>query len=200
MATVAVLAVAGLVIKAALPDGGGGHGPTPSPSVGSESSEPTESPSRSTEEPSPTHSPPPVESREKLIDAQPFALRAPAEPDVVGVDLDEPKVNDPDEFTTSEDELQLSEVSGGDWEFRTTTGISAGTTFEQCRQGLQGNALPSRIDAKDLSRQRTIRVGTVLCTETSEGNLAMLKVTRITPSAESDLPDVSTELTLWQNA
>ncbi|MFI9025372.1 hypothetical protein [Streptomyces sp. NPDC053560] len=86
------------------------------------------------------------------------------------------------------------------WEFRTTTGISTGTTFEECRQGREGNALPLRIDAKDLSRQRTIKVGTVLGTETREGNLAMLKVTEITPSAESDLPDVLTELTLRENA
>ncbi|POX38847.1 hypothetical protein C3486_20970 [Streptomyces sp. Ru73] len=199
VAAVVVVIAGGFGIKAMLAGGHDQPGPTPGPTQ-STRGEPAPAPTESSGEPSPEPPPTQPQDREKLLAARPFALRAPSEPNVIGVDLDTPKVKPPNEVTSSDDELQLSEISDGDWEFRTTTGISAGKTFEQCLQGVQGNALPSRIDAKDLRKQRTIRVGTVLCTETSEGNLAMLEVTSITPSADSDLPDVQTKLTVWENA
>lgn len=78
---------------------------------------------------------------------------------------------------------------------KTPWGKSAGTTPEQCLEGARDDVLPAQIEAEDL--RTTIPVGTVLCTETDEGNLAMLKVTDITTGA-GDLPDYATKLTLFK--
>ncbi|MFD4945383.1 hypothetical protein ACFWNT_23320 [Streptomyces sp. NPDC058409] len=137
-------------------------------------------------------------SYEVIFKDRPFALRAPAEPNVIGIDLDEPRVAGPDEFTDGDDELQLSEVSGGSWEFRTPMGKSTGPAPEQCLQGSQSDVLPSEIREKELQRGQTLPVGTRLCTVTSDGNLAMLKITKVEKRATNDLPDYFTELTLWQ--
>ncbi|MGW1651377.1 serine/threonine-protein kinase [Streptomyces atratus] len=137
-------------------------------------------------------------SYKAIFQDRPFALRAPAEPNVIGVDLDEPRVAGPDEFTDGDDELQLSEVSGGSWEFRTPMGKSTGPAPEQCLQGSQSDVLPSEIREKELQRGQTLPVGTRLCTVTSDGNLAMLKITKVEKRATNDLPDYFTELTLWQ--
>lgn len=143
--------------------------------------------------------PPAQQSSYKVIfKDRPFALRAPAEPSVIGVDLDEPRISGPGEFTDSDDELELSEVSGGKWQFRTPMGKSTGATPEQCLQGSQSDVLPSEIREKELQRGQTLPVGTRLCTVTSDGNLAMLKITKVEKRATSDLPDYFTELTLWQ--
>ncbi|MFD5187492.1 serine/threonine-protein kinase [Streptomyces sp. NPDC058357] len=129
---------------------------------------------------------------------RPFALRAPAEPNVIGVDLDEPRISGPGEFTDSDDELELSEVLGGGWTFRTPMGKSTGATPEECLQGSQSDVLPSEIKEKELQRGQTLPVGTRLCTVTSEGNLAMLRITKVERRATNDLPDYFSELTLWQ--
>ncbi|WP_406014668.1 serine/threonine protein kinase [Streptomyces sp. NBC_00984] len=143
--------------------------------------------------------PPAQQSSYKVIfKDRPFALRAPAEPSVIGVDLDEPRISGPGEFTDSDDELELSEVSGGKWQFRTPMGKSTGATPEQCLQGSQSDVLPSEIREKELQRGQTLPVGTRLCTVTSDGNLAMLKITKVVKRATNDLPDYFTELTLWQ--
>ncbi|MFE5088821.1 hypothetical protein ACFRCI_00115 [Streptomyces sp. NPDC056638] len=51
---------------------------------------------------------------------------------------------------------------------------------------------------KELRRGQTLPAGTRLCTVTSDGNLAMLKITKVEKRATNDLPDYFTELTLWQ--
>ncbi|WP_329198058.1 serine/threonine-protein kinase [Streptomyces sp. NBC_01435] len=129
---------------------------------------------------------------------RPFALRAPAEASVIGVDLDEPRISGPGEFTDSDDELELSEVLGGGWTFRTPMGKSTGATPEACLQGSQSDVLPSEVGEKELQRGQTLPVGTRLCTVTSDGNLAMLRITKVEQRATNDLPDYFTELTLWQ--
>ncbi|MFF9811836.1 serine/threonine-protein kinase [Streptomyces sp. NPDC014006] len=123
-----------------------------------------------------------------------FALRSPGPVAVVQADLDIPKVHGTSDITSG-NEIELDEVSGGRWSFKTPWGKSAGTTPEQCLEGARGNVLPAQIEAEDL--RTTIPVGTVLCTETDEGNLAMLKVTDITAGA-GDLPDYATKLTLFK--
>ncbi|MFJ7194830.1 MULTISPECIES: protein kinase [unclassified Streptomyces] len=143
--------------------------------------------------------PPAQQSSYKVIfKDRPFALRAPAEPSVIGVDLDEPRVSGPGEFTDGDDELELSEVSGGSWTFRTPMGKSTGATPDQCLQGSQSDVLPSEIREKELQRGQTLPAGTRLCTVTSDGNLAMLKITKVEKRTTNDLPDYFTELTLWQ--
>ncbi|MFG3529388.1 protein kinase [Streptomyces sp. NPDC047917] len=149
------------------------------------------------QQPSDTAGPTRRSGYEVIFKDRPFALRAPAEPNVIGVDLDEPRVSGPGEFTDSDDELELSEVSGGSWTFRTPMGRSTGATPEQCLQGSQSDVLPSEIREKELQRGRTLPAGTRLCTVTSDGNLAMLKITKVEKRATNDLPDYFTELTLW---
>ncbi|MEV8457433.1 protein kinase [Streptomyces sp. NPDC052095] len=148
--------------------------------------------------PSDTTTPTRQSDYEVIFKDRPFALRAPAEPSVIGVDLDEPRVSGPGEFTDSDDELELSEVSGGSWTFRTPMGKSTGATPEQCLQGSQSDVLPSEIREKELQLGRTLPVGTRLCTVTSDRNLAMLKITKVEKRATNDLPDYFTELTLWR--
>ncbi|MGW1106904.1 serine/threonine-protein kinase [Streptomyces sp. NPDC002540] len=199
-AGVAVLLVAGTWVIATRSNDKGGdstnadvkHSDRPSaPDSGPESDpKPSGSPS--------SGSPAQQSSYKVIFKNRPFALRAPAEPSVIGVDLDEPRISGPSEFTDSDDELELSEVSGGSWTFRTPMGKSAGATPEQCLQGSQSDVLPSEIREKELQRGQTLPVGTRLCTVTSDGNLAMLKITKVERRTTNDLPDYFTELTLWQ--
>lgn len=135
---------------------------------------------------------------EVIFENRPFALRAPAEPHVIGVDLDEPRVGAPGEIDNSGDELELSEVSGGRWTFRTPMGRSTGPGPEECLRGSQSDVLPSEIGDKELRSGRALPVGTRLCTVTSDGNLAMLRITKVEQRPTNDLPDFFTELTLWR--
>ncbi|MEU3844969.1 protein kinase [Streptomyces sp. NPDC028635] len=123
-----------------------------------------------------------------------FALRSPGPAAVVEADLDIPNVHATSDITSG-NEIELDEVAGGHWSFKTPWGKSAGTTPEQCLEGARGDVLPTQIDAKDL--RTMIPVGSVLCTETDEGNLAMLKVTAVTAST-GNLPDYATKLTLFK--
>ncbi|MFC9625129.1 hypothetical protein ACFTXM_35955 [Streptomyces sp. NPDC056930] len=81
---------------------------------------------------------------------------------------------------------------------RTPMGKSTGPTPEQCLQGSQSDVLPSEIREKELRRGQTLPVSTRLCTVTSDGNLSMLKITKVEKRATDDLPGYFTELTLWQ--
>lgn len=107
------------------------------------------------------------------------------------VDLDVPQVVQ----DSPGREIQLSEISGGRWEFSTPMGKSGGKTSQQCLQGAQADVLPKKIEAKDLSA--TLPVGTLMCTVTTEHRPAMLEVTGIT-TGHGNLPDYTTQLTLWQ--
>ncbi|WP_326586353.1 serine/threonine-protein kinase [Streptomyces sp. NBC_01294] len=122
---------------------------------------------------------------------RPFALRSPSGANIVEADLDVPQVVQ----DTPGREIQLSEISGGGWEFYTPMGKSAGKTPQQCLQGAQSDVLPAEIKAKDL--RGTLPVGALLCTITTDKRLAMLEVTDITTS-HGNLPDYATRLTLWQ--
>ncbi|WP_428986473.1 protein kinase domain-containing protein [Streptomyces camelliae] len=154
----------------------------------------TVQPAHSSTAPSPTSTDTTDSGYTALFTDRPFALRSPGEVAVVDADLDIPKVHGEEEITSG-NEIELVDVSGGRWRFKTAWGRSAGTTPDQCLEGAQGDVLPTEIEAKDL--RTTIPVGTVLCTETSDGNLAMLKVTGITKGIGA-LPDYATKLTLWQ--
>lgn len=131
-----------------------------------------------------------------LFKDRPFALRAPAEPGIAMADLDIPAVDTSAKFNTPEAELVMSEVSGGRWEFPNGMGKSTGRTASECLEGARSNALPDKIDAKDLRTE--IPVGTLLCGTTSDGRLALLEITRITQNAENDLPDYFAKLTVWK--
>ncbi|GAA3175036.1 MULTISPECIES: serine/threonine-protein kinase [Streptomyces] len=182
-----VLVVLGVVtVKAMLPDGQPDPGPTPT-------NDPTTATPTPTPTGDPTHSPEPA--YKVLVKDRPFALRAPRDSNSTGVDLDVPRVTG-GEVDYDADEIEIGDVLKDRWEFRTTMGKGAGETPEKCLEGAQSNALPSSVDEQEFAK--TIPVGTLLCTVTDQHNLAMLKVTAVTPTHDGDLPDVETRLTVWK--
>ncbi|MGW8766569.1 serine/threonine-protein kinase [Streptomyces sp. NPDC055815] len=132
----------------------------------------------------------------KIITERPFALRAPAEPEIAGVDLDVPEIKGTGDFNRYDSELIMNEVSGGRWEFPSGMGKSTGKTAQLCLEGSQGDVLPQEIEAEKLREE--IPVGTLLCGKTSDDKLAMLEITKITKNAENDLPNYFAKLTVWK--
>ncbi|MFJ5901555.1 serine/threonine-protein kinase [Streptomyces sp. NPDC093064] len=113
------------------------------------------------------------------------------------VDLDVPKVDSNGAFKAKE-ETEIQYIDSFAYStplvFLTPTGISDGTTPEACKSGAETNVLPPALDRDELTT--TIHKGTVLCTVTTEGNLAMLEITKIVE--RSTYPDYITRLTLWK--
>ncbi|RKN40951.1 serine/threonine protein kinase [Streptomyces hoynatensis] len=151
-----------------------------------------------------TTSPPPTEAETAqepepepytlLIEAQPFELRTDDYTDV-GVDYDEPFAGtDVDDYDALE--LYLGDSLKERWEFQTATGLASGPTAQECELGSRTNVLPESLDYADF--EDTLPVGSLLCTTTSEGNIALLEVTALTPV--DDRYDVSTLLTVWEPA
>ncbi|MFD5251833.1 serine/threonine-protein kinase [Streptomyces bobili] len=116
------------------------------------------------------------------------------------VDLDKPKT-DPNALSEGKgNELQYEEFGGiYTLHFLTTMGRSAGTTPQECAEGAAADAVPSELDGDEQGEQLT--PGTVLCTVTDEGNLAMLTIKDVvvqTDDAGFKARDYVTELTLWK--
>ncbi len=80
--------------------------------------------------------------------------------------------------------------------FVTPMGVSSGTTYQECPAGAQTNVLPTDIVKKDLIDRTTLHQGMVLCTITTEHNLAMLEIKTV--SGQNDMPEFDTLLTLWR--
>ncbi|MEU9037213.1 serine/threonine-protein kinase [Streptomyces sp. NPDC048352] len=190
-AVAAVLALAGAGIWGMT---GGGDSPRDHQDGGQDDRQVTPKPGPPSPTPPPSSAPPEDAGYAVVFQDRPFALRSPGV-HVVNVDLDLPKVFGPGDIATGE-ELRLSGISKGRWEFRTPTGKSSGKTPAECLQGARADVLPPEVPAADL--RTTIPVGTLLCTQTSDGRLAMLEVTDITQGADKDLPDYATKLTLWK--
>ncbi|CAM5631249.1 Serine/threonine-protein kinase PknD [Streptomyces alboniger] len=129
-----------------------------------------------------------------IIKKKSFTIRPGARSNV---DLDVPKV-DPtgDSADTEGVEIQYfnSPFDTHPLDFLTTTGKSDGTTPEACKSGSETNVLPPSLHFEELTT--TLRKGTVLCTVTTDGNLAMLEITGI--GDDRHRPDYVTELTLWK--
>ncbi|MFG2222185.1 serine/threonine protein kinase [Streptomyces sp. NPDC048644] len=130
-----------------------------------------------------------------LVKDRPFELRSPRDSDDAGVDLDIPRVNSRT-VDYDKDEIIIGSVLKDRWEFQTPFGKGAGESPEKCLEGSQSDALPGSVDYQEF--EETIPVGTLLCTVTDKDNLAMLKVTKVTPTHDGDLPDVSGRLTVWK--
>ena len=133
---------------------------------------------------------------ELIFDRKPFMIRGPGDAQFSRVDLDAPQVvsisapfgDDEMEVVYQDAHSEQSRLS-----FRTTIGTSAGTSAEECRSDAGANALRRDMQAKELGA--TLTPGTILCTVTSKGNLAMLRITAVEPSGTAY--DFTTELTLW---
>ncbi|MEW1636870.1 serine/threonine-protein kinase [Streptomyces sp. NPDC093801] len=151
-------------------------------------------------------SPSPKASYTLVFEDKPLTLRAPAFNTGTHVDLDAPKLfPDGGIGKTTGMELTYQDWGDADLRFLTPTGKAAGTTPEACRAGVDTDTLPAALPRKDLNLGAPLAKGAVLCTVTSEGNLAMLRITDVVPPAKgggpsSDMPDYVTTLTLWKPA
>ncbi|MEJ8640730.1 hypothetical protein WKI68_03255 [Streptomyces sp. MS1.HAVA.3] len=114
------------------------------------------------------------------------------------VDLDFPKVAPFGEMSSGDRELQMGFE---DVRSRTPFGKSKGPTPEQCETGAATDPIPDRLPQSDLSgADSAIVKGDLLCTVTSKGNLAMVKIVAVEPSSEKlyRVPTYLTEVTLWK--
>ncbi|HEY5834129.1 serine/threonine-protein kinase [Streptomyces sp.] len=219
-----VLAVAGGVLAVALavtltyaftrPAGGdeavGKSTDSPSPSVGSPTPPPsaTTSPAAAPTDPGTgtgtgtSTAPEPAGPGQLLFQNRKFVIRSPAFNSGSHVDLDHATVQpnggigDTDGY-----EIEYQSWSGESMRFLTTFGKAGGTSYEACRQGVGADALPGEIYNEDLESEKYITKGTVLCTVTSDGNLARLEITEVTPGGDpmtAPMPSYTTLLTMWK--
>ncbi|MFG3286154.1 protein kinase [Streptomyces sp. NPDC048111] len=127
---------------------------------------------------------------------KPLTVRTPAGLDYTSVDLDTPTVDPTGHLRTSDEEL---EVRDDRVDFTRPMGKAAGTTPEECRAGARQNPLPSSEKGRAMAQDAVIAVGDAMCTVTSKGNVALWKITRITPDADPDhVPTYEGTLTLWK--
>ncbi|WP_328619527.1 serine/threonine-protein kinase [Streptomyces sp. NBC_00354] len=132
---------------------------------------------------------------------KPLKLLAPREFGKVNdVDLDFPKVAGllTGEISGSDRELDMGY---SDVQLSTSFGKSKGPTPEQCETGAATNPMPDRLREADLiGADRAIVAGDLLCTVTSKGNLAMVKIVTVEDSTDTQykVPTYLTEVTLWK--
>ncbi|MFC9944438.1 serine/threonine-protein kinase [Streptomyces pratensis] len=176
-------------------------GPRTTAGAGSASASPKESGSGGQEE---SAAPAAETTYTEVFAGKPLTIRAPAYGTGTHVDLDAPKLFPNGRIGEIEDlEMTYQDWSNDDLQFLTPMGRSAGTDPQQCRDGADTDTLPSSILSEDLKDGGIISKGTVLCTVTAEGNLAMLEITDVLPNSvkgdlANELPDFVTKLTLWK--
>ncbi|GLX40779.1 hypothetical protein Sros01_68520 [Streptomyces roseochromogenus] len=158
----------------------------------------------------PATSPPPPPSSHRaaytpVFENKPFTLRAPSFNTGTHVDLDAPKSFPNGKIGQAAGmELTYQDWGDADLRFLTPTGRSSGTTPEECRAGVDTDTLPASIAEKTLKQGGPLTKDTILCTVTTDNNLAMLRIIDVQPhttgGASSDMPDYVTALTLWKIA
>ncbi|WP_165989307.1 hypothetical protein [Streptomyces sp. YIM 98790] len=130
-------------------------------------------------------------------DRVPLTLRAPAQRTYTHVEPDDATI------TPNEGNYLVGGVEFlyGNWnpavaglEFLTPTGLAREPGPESCRTGQRTDVLPGPVLMADLAEGDPVGSGTLLCTVTTEGDLAMLEVTGI---SDEELPEITAELTLW---
>ncbi|MEU4115714.1 serine/threonine-protein kinase [Kitasatospora sp. NPDC028055] len=127
---------------------------------------------------------------------RPLMIGTPAVGELISVDLDAPKVNPRGEVGDHEAELTyiIQYLT-----FGTPVAKSAGTSPEACRQAVDSAPLPSELSNTALIERHAIAKGDVLCTVTSKGNLAMLRITDVRPAGTPmDPPAFAGLVTLWK--
>ncbi|MER6319837.1 protein kinase [Streptomyces sp. NPDC001581] len=114
------------------------------------------------------------------------------------LDLDFPKVAPSGEIGWKDQELAMG---FSDVKSSTPFGKSKGATPEQCETGAATNPIPDTLPSSDLSgADSAIVQGDLLCTVTTKGNLAMVKIVAVEPSSSKQytVPTYLTEVTLWK--
>ncbi|MGG2462670.1 protein kinase domain-containing protein [Streptomyces sp. RGM 3693] len=196
LGVVALIAVAGITWTVARSDGSGdqatGRHDSPTPAHGKDGS--------SGPPPTPSASPTPDGNAgyQVAFKDRPFALRAPSEAGFNYIDLDVPKSVPGTQIDESPYEITYNGVSGIGLEFHTPMGRSTGRTAQACLDGSHSDVLPDKVRREELDKGQTIHVGTLLCTETTDGNLAMIEITGMSPNHQSNMPDFATKVTLWK--
>ncbi|MFF3091262.1 protein kinase [Streptomyces nojiriensis] len=117
---------------------------------------------------------------------------------VNAVDLDFPKVAPFGDIGYKDRELTMGYDSV---ESVTPFGKSKGATPEQCETGAATDPIPDKLPQSDLGgADSAIVQGDLLCTVTSKGNLAMVKIVGVEPSTDRlyKVPTYLTEVTLWK--
>ncbi|MBT2443120.1 serine/threonine protein kinase [Streptomyces sp. ISL-36] len=134
---------------------------------------------------------------ELLFQDRPLTISPPGTGVVITVDMDVPKVDPRGEIGADADEIQYIYQY---LTFRTPTAKSPGTTPEVCRQAVDSAPLPAELSNDQLVKGEALKKGDVLCTVTSEGNLAMLRLTDVRSSGETffDPPGYTGLLTVWK--
>ncbi|MFF3959377.1 protein kinase [Streptomyces sp. NPDC001890] len=126
---------------------------------------------------------------------KPLTLRTPSGLDRTYVDLDAPKV-DPTAEIDSED----LEFSAGYDTLRLdrALGKASGASPEECRTAAEQNPLPSSVPSETLVKDKTIAAGDLMCSVTSEGNLAQWKIAEVVVNDDKETPTYEGSLTLWK--
>uniref|UniRef100_A0AAU2VGU4 Protein kinase n=1 Tax=Streptomyces sp. NBC_00003 TaxID=2903608 RepID=A0AAU2VGU4_9ACTN len=127
---------------------------------------------------------------------KPLTVRTPSSLDHTSVDFDAPTVDPTGKLDSSDEELEFRDDRV---DFTRAMGKASGLTPEQCRAGALQNPLPSTEDGKTMAGDAVIKAGDAMCTVTSKGNVAMWKITKVTPdSSTSHVPTYEGTLTLWK--
>ncbi|GGV09058.1 hypothetical protein GCM10010260_53920 [Streptomyces filipinensis] len=136
---------------------------------------------------------------EPLFKDRPLTIGPPGTGVAITVDLDKPKVDPAGEIGDDAAEIQYIYQY---LTFRTATAKSPGTTPKVCRQAVDSAPLPSELPNDALDQGKALKKGDVLCTVTSEGNLAMLRLTGVVDSGATsfDPPGYTGLLTVWKKA
>ncbi|MFG2873645.1 serine/threonine-protein kinase [Streptomyces sp. NPDC048337] len=115
---------------------------------------------------------------------------------IITVDLDTPKVSPNGDVSDKKAEFTyiLQYMT-----FRHAMAKSPATTPEACRQSVDTAPLPHELSNTALIKGEAIVKGDVLCSVTSEGNLAMLQITDVKETGlPYDPPGYAGNLTLWK--
>ncbi|MEV7617371.1 serine/threonine-protein kinase [Streptomyces sp. NPDC089799] len=115
------------------------------------------------------------------------------------VDLDFPKVAPFMEGISSGDREIQMRFDGVQTD--TPFGKSKGMTPEECETGAATDPIPNDLTRADVNgADSQIAKGDLLCTVTSKGNLALVKIVDVEPSNETqyNVPTYRTEVTLWK--
>ncbi|WP_445548561.1 protein kinase domain-containing protein [Frankia sp. CiP1_Cm_nod1] len=138
-----------------------------------------------------------------IFESKSLIIRAPSSRQYSDVNLDIPKITPRPGYASGDqnaseieyaDAVEVTGESGSLLTFLTPTGKSDGTTPQACKSGAETNVLQSRIVGKDLATM--LPKNTVLCTLTTDDNLAMVKIINVV--ARGDTLDFITEATLWK--
>ncbi|MFF8732625.1 serine/threonine-protein kinase [Streptomyces sp. NPDC015171] len=142
---------------------------------------------------------PPATAYEVLVKDRALTFGPPGTGQVITVDLDKPVVNPNGEIGDDAAEIQYIYQY---LTFRTATAKSPGTAPETCRQSVDSAPLPAELPNDALDKGEALKKGDVLCTVTSEGDLAMLRLTDVVSSGSTsfDPPGYTALLTVWRKA